>query len=154
MKITRNSGLVSIFFLVTLMLPSGLMAQKEETPSAPDKTTRASYYDFDDIRIPSELSLNKKNSIVYGTGRPKVGIMVFKGRVEPSSLAAFFQNNMQQDGWNLLSSFKYRPYLLIFLKEDRACVITITEKLFSTMAEIRVGPVEPGSVPIKGRQPH
>ena len=149
MKKTRNAGLVLILFLVTLMLPGTLMAQKEETPSTAALKGRASYYDFDDVRIPSELTLKKKDSLVYGAGRSKVGSLVFKGRVEPSSLAAFFQNNMQQDGWKLLSSFKYRPYLLIFLKEDRACVITVAEKLFSTRVEVRVGPVEPGSHPVR-----
>jgi len=152
MKIMRNSWLGIILFLVTLMLPGGLMAQKEETSSAPDKKARASYYDFEDILIPSELSLDKKNSFVYATSRSKVGILVFEGRVEPSSLATFFQNNMQKDGWSLLSSFKYRQYLLTFLKEDRACVITINEKSFTTTAEVRVGPIEPGSVAIKGTQ--
>jgi hypothetical protein len=153
MKMMRNSWLGIILFLITLMLPGGLMAQKEETSSAPDKKTRASYYDFEDILIPSELSLDKKNSLIYTTGRLKAGILVLGGRVEPASLASFFQNNMQKDGWSLLSSFKYRQYLLVFLKEDRVCVIMITEKTFSTAAEVRVGPIEQGVVAIKAPQP-
>jgi hypothetical protein len=152
MKIIRNPRVAIILFLAILMLPGSLMAQKEEASSVPDKKARASYYDFDDILIPSELSLDKKNSFVYGTSRFRVGILVFEGRVEPSSLAAFFQNNMQKDGWSLLSSFKYRQYLLTFLKEDRACVITINEKSFTTTADVRVGPIELGSLPIKGTQ--
>jgi hypothetical protein len=152
MKIIRNPGVAIILFLATLVLPGGLMAQKEETSSFSDKKARASYYDFEDILIPSELSLDKKNSFIYATSRSKVGILAFEGRVEPSSLATFFQNNMQKDGWNLLSSFKYRQYLLTFLKEDRACVITINETSFTTTTEVRVGPIEPGSLSIKGTQ--
>jgi len=153
MKMIKNSRLAVIFLLITLVLPGSLMAQKEETPSVPAAKGRASYYDFDDILIPSELSLEKKNSLVYTTGRFKAGMLVFAGRVEPSSLASFFQSNMQKDGWSLLSSFKYRQYLLVFLKEDRVCVITIREKTFSTTAEVRVGPIEQGFVTIKGPQP-
>ena len=152
MKIMRNPRVAVILFLAILVLPGSLMAQKEEPSSAPDKKTRASYYDFEDILIPSELSLDKKNSFVYATSRSKVGILVFEGRVEPASLATFFQNNMQKDGWSLLCSFKYRQYLLTFLKEDRACVITINEKSFTTTTEVRVGPIEPGSVSNKGTQ--
>jgi hypothetical protein len=152
MKISRNLGLVILLFLFALALPEGLMAQKEEPSPPPDKKTRASYYDFDDILVPSELSLDKKNSFVYASGRSKVGILIFEGRVEPSSLANFFQSNMQKDGWTLISSLKYRQYLLTFLKEDRACVISITEKSFTTTAEVRVGPIEPGSLPLKGPQ--
>ena len=152
MKIIRNPGLVFILLLVTLMLPGCMTAQKGATPSVSDKGTRASYYDFDDILIPSELSLDKKNSLVFTAGRSKVGILLFSGRVEPASLAAFYQSNMLKDGWSLLSSSKYRQYLLIFLKEERICVITIKEKTFSTAADVRVGLIEQGSPVIKGTQ--
>jgi hypothetical protein len=153
MKIIRNAGVVVIFFLVTLMLSGCMTTRKGETSPVSSKETRASYYDFDDILIPSELSLDKKYSMVYTTGRLKAGMLVFGGRVEPSSLSSFFQGNMQKDGWILLSSFKYRQYQLVFLKEDRVCVVTITEKTFSTTAEVRVGPIEQGIVAIKGPQP-
>jgi hypothetical protein len=152
MKIIRIPGVAVILFLVALMLPGCMTARKGET-SPVSKEARASYYDFDDILIPSELSLDKKNSLIYTTGRLKAGILVLGGRVEPASLASFFQNNMQKDGWSLLSSFKYRQYLLVFLKEDRVCVIMITEKTFSTAAEVRVGPIEQGVVAIKAPQP-
>lgn len=152
MKIRRKQGMAIVLFLLTLILPGGLMAEKEETSSDPDKKQRASYYDFDDILIPSELTMDKKNSFIYGTSRSKVGVLVFEGRVEPSSLANFLQNNMQKDGWRLLSIFKYREYLLNFIKEDRVCVITITEKSFSTTMEVRVGPIEEGSLATKETQ--
>ena len=152
MKIIRNAGVAVIFFLVILMLPGCMTARKGETSPVPSKETRVSYYDFDDILIPSELSLDKKNSLLFTAGRSKVGILLFSGRVEPSSLGAFFQSNMQKDGWSLLSSFKYRQHLLIFRKEERACVITITEKTFSTTVEVRVGLNEQGSPGVKGTQ--
>lgn len=153
MKIIKNPGVATILFLVILMLPGCMTSRKGVEPSPVSvKETRASYYDFEDILVPSELSLDKKNSLVFTAGRSKVGVLLFSGRVEPSSLATFFQNNMQKDGWTLLSSFQYRQYLLIFRKDERACVITITEKTFSTAAEIRVGLSEQGSSGIKGTQ--
>ncbi len=111
MRITRIQGLFVILFLLTLILPASLKAQKEESSSAQDKKQRSSYYDFEDVLIPSELTLNKKDSFVYGTNRSKAGVLIFEGRAEPISLANFFQNNMRNDGWRLIS------------KEDRACVI-------------------------------
>ncbi len=152
MKTIRIPALVTILFLAALMLPGCMTARKGEPSPVSAKETRASYYDFDDILVPSELSLDKKNSLVFTAGRSKVGILLFSGRVEPSSLAAFFQNNMQKDGWTLLSSFKYRQHLLIFRKEERACVITITETTFSTAVEVRVGLNEQGSPGVKGTQ--
>ena len=152
MKTIRIPTLVIILLLAALMLPGCMTARKGEPSPVSATETRATHYDFDDILVPSELSLDKKNSLVFTAGRSKVGVLLLSGRVEPSSLAAFFQNNMQKDGWSLLSSFKYRQYLLIFRKDERACVITITEKTFSTAAEIRVGLSEQGSSGIKGTQ--
>ncbi len=54
---------------------------------------------------------------------------------------------MQKDGWKLINSFKYREYLLNFVKEDRACVITVEEETFTTTVHIRVGPIEPAGAP-------
>jgi len=150
MKKTSSLMMLTIFSVFLLAFPPGVKAQKEGASTPQEKKQRAAYYDFDDILIPAELNLDKKNSFVYGTPQSKVGILVFGGRVEPSSLAVFFQNNMQKDGWRLLSSFKYREYMMLFLKEDRTCVITITEKSFSTNVELWVGPIEP--VQTKGPQ--
>ena len=152
MKATGRLGLVLFLLFFTFMIPGPLLAQKEEPPSPPsqEEKSRAAYHDFDDILIPSELTLDKKNSFVYGTTRSNVGILIFEGRVDPSSLSAFFRNNMQKDGWRLLSSFKYRDNLLNFLKEDRSCVITIKEKTFKTIVEVRVGPIEGAANQSKG----
>ena len=153
MKMIKNPWVVIIFLLTTLILSSCATSKKEtQAPATPATRERASYYDFEDVLIPTELTVDKKKSLIYATGKLKAGVLVLDGRVEPSSLAAFFQNNLQKDGWSLLSSFKYRQFVLIFLKEDRVCVITITEKTFSTTAEVRVGPIEQGVVTIKGAQ--
>ena len=141
-KRTRIRGAVLAILLVVLVLPGSLWAQKEEPPTSQDKKPQASYYDFDDILVPSGLTLDKKNSVVYGAGRQKVGVLIFKGRVDPLSLADFFQNNMQKDGWKLFGVFRHREYLFGFLKEDRVCVITISKRCFSTKVTVNVGPIE------------
>ena len=150
MKKSTKEGITIFFVLLILMLPGMLGAQAQETPQTPppaEQKARANYYDFDDILIPAEMNLDKKNSFVYGAAESSMGLLVFSGRVEPASLAGFFLNNMPKDGWKLLSQFKYRYFMLTFLKNDRACIITIAEKTFSTAVEIRVGPIEKGSIP-------
>ena len=151
-------------FILTLVLPCGPSAQAQaptETPAQKDaapprpveKLARAVHYDFPDVVIPSELTLDKKASFVYSTSQSKVGVLVFSGQAEPASLATFFQSNMQKDGWKLLTSFKYREYLMVFVKEDRTCVISIYDKTFSTGCEVRLGPLEPGAFTLKNADP-
>jgi len=146
----RKLGIIFLLFLLAGILPACAMIKKEGSTSASGQKSRASYYDFADILIPSELTIDKKHSFVYSTSRLKVGILTFKGRVEPDSLAVFFQNNMPRDGWRVISTLKYRETMIVFLKEDLACVITIKENIFTTFLEVRVGPIEQASSQVKG----
>ena len=143
---------VFILLFVSFILSACATTSKEGTSSA-EQRPRASYYDFEDIQIPSELTLDKKNSFVYTAARLKVGLLTFTGRVEPDSLAAFFENNLPRDGWRQASTLKFRQTMLVFLKEDRACVITVRDKTFSTALEVWVGPIDKAAGPVKGAPP-
>ncbi len=146
----RFAFVFSILFLASTLLACATTQKKEETSSPSELRPRAGYYDFEDILIPTEMTLQKKDSFVYTASRTKVGLLSFKGRVEPDSLAAFFQNNMPKDGWRPISTLKFRQTMLVFLKDDRACVITIREKLFYSYLEVWVGPIEQAISPVKG----
>ena len=145
----RLTAVFLLFFLFSV-LSACATTKKEGAPSSTEQTSRASYYDFEDILIPSEMELVKKDSFLYTTSRFKAGVLTFSGGVDPDSLAAFFQNNMAKNGWRQISTLKFRDTMLLFLKEDRACIITIKESIFSTTLGVRVGPIEQASSPAKG----
>ena len=98
------------------------------------------YYDFGDVPVPDELKVQKHDSIVFRTPDLSAGVLSFKGRVEINSLIAFFENNMMQNNWKMISSFKSPRSLLLFQKANRWCVISIAENDFSTAVEIWVAP--------------
>ncbi len=98
------------------------------------------YYDFGDVLIPSELKINKKTSFVFQTPGLSAGVLSLKGRVESTSLIAFFENNMAKDAWKKVSSFKSPRTILMFQKANRWCVINITDGDFNTSVEIWVAP--------------
>ena len=97
------------------------------------------YYDFQDVLIPRELKVDQKASFVYNTAGFSAGVLVLKGRVELESLISFFEKNMAKDNWLLISSFKSSRTIMLFQKENRWCVINITENI-STRTEIWVAP--------------
>ena len=105
--------------------------QKEESPL---------YYDFGDVPVPPELKLITKSSFVYRTQGFSAGVIVLKGRVELGSLIEFFENNMAKDNWQVVSTFKSTRTLLLFQKENRWCVINITDDTYNTHVEIWVAP--------------
>lgn len=135
--------LLSAFFLAVSGC-TGLQTQSSgPSPSASvnkDEGPVPLYYDFGDVLVPSELKINKKISFVFQTPGLSAGVLSLKGRVDGSSLIAFFENNMAKDAWKKVSSFKSPRTILMFQKENRWCVINITDGDFTTSVEIWVAP--------------
>jgi hypothetical protein len=105
-----------------------------------DKQNAPLYYDFGDVLVPRELNLDAKSSFVYHTSGFTAGVLVFESKVERTSLIEFFDNNMAKDNWRTVSAFKSPRTLLLFQKENRWCVINITDNNWDTMVEIWVAP--------------
>ena len=118
----------------TPKITDGSEAREKEAKNAP------LYYDFDDVLIPRDLKLNSKSSFVYHTSGLTAGVLVFTSKVERSSLIQFFENNMAKDNWQTVSIFKSPRTLLIFQKENRWCVINITDNNWDTLVEIWAAP--------------
>ena len=98
------------------------------------------YYDFGDVLIPRELELDTDSSFVYHTSGFTAGILAFKSKVELASMIEFFENNMAKDNWKAVGTFKSPRTLLLFQKENRWCVINITDNRWDTLVEIWVAP--------------
>ncbi len=111
-----------------------------ESPSWP----RAKFYVFEDIPVPSELSVQPKNSNVFQSGQLKMGFLTLRGRVNSNSVLNFFVAALPREGWRLKGQFRYNRSLLIFDKPDKICVILIKEATYYTYVEIYVSPVSGG----------
>lgn len=114
--------------------------QQVQPAAEPQKEESPLYYDFGDVAVPPELKLISKSSFVYRTQGFSAGVIVLKGAVELGSLIAFFENNMAKDNWQAVSTFKSTRTLLLFQKDNRWCVINITDDNYSTHVEIWVAP--------------
>ena len=98
------------------------------------------YYDFGDVLIPKELKIDKGSSFIYSAPGFSAGVLALSGRVNVSSLCSFFEENMAKDNWKLVVSFKSPRTVMLFQKENRWCVINITDGKFTTEVEIWVAP--------------
>jgi hypothetical protein len=123
-------------------LPKG-QGEKLSAQTGPMPVT----YDFKDILVPAELSLNRKKSLVYSTPSFAAGVLVFEGYVNGDSLVTFFTKNMADKGWTLKSSFRYGRTILNFEKGERSCLINIAESSLSTQVEIWVAPQVTAAMP-------
>jgi len=154
----RHRRLMGIVMAVVMLIIGGCAGSGikggEPTPAAQkDKGPVPLYYDFGDVLVPSELKVDKDASFVFRTPGFSAGVMALKGRVEINSLIDFFHNNMTKDNWKLVSYFKSRRTIMLFNKENRWCVINITEGDFTTYAEIWVSPTTLDSGSVMGTDP-
>ena len=137
---------ISIFTIAVVFLVGGCssLSKKDNKATAPASKTgtavAAKYYDFGDVLVPNELKVDKKSSFVYNTSGFSAGVLVLKGRIESSSLISFFETNMANDNWSIISSFKSERTMLLFQKAHRWCVMSITDETFNTHVEIWVAP--------------
>lgn len=144
----RKTGIIGLAMVLTLgMTLSGCTALQSrgqaggtDTVAAQGKDAAPLYYDFGDVLIPSEMKIDKKASFVYRAPGFSAGVLSLRGRVDSASLIGFFENNMVKDNWQMVSSFKSVRSILLFHKDNRWCVVNVTEKDIYTYAEIWVAP--------------
>ena len=139
-------GLAAVMGMTFVAGCSGLKRRDgtaaDEAKGTPTVTSKDIYLDFDDVLIPEDMPRDKERTFVFRIGALAAGVLALKGRVEPETLIAFFESNMSRDNWKTASSFRSPRSLLIFEKDERWCIITITEDDFDhkTRVEIWVSP--------------
>ena len=141
-----------MIFLITIVFSTGgcsSTSKKEDNATAPasspNAVASAQYYDFDDVLVPEKLKVDKKSSFTYKTEEFTAGVLVLRGRVETGSLISFFETNMVNDNWSIISSFKSKRTMLLYQKAHRWCVINITDGEYNTFVEIWVAPTTKGT---------
>lgn len=112
----------------------------KETRIAP---TLLKSYKFEDIPIPSGMTLNRKESFIYETGTTKAGLLVYEGKGKIERLSNFFKHQMPNYKWKLVSNFEIYNVMLSFIKEGWSSIIYIIPQQDEILRiEIRVGPIE------------
>jgi hypothetical protein len=112
----------------------------DSSSNATGQKTATVYYDFDDVIVPSEMKVIKKETFVYGTIGLKAGVLALKGRIDLASLVEFFEDNMKKDNWLMVSQIKTPYILMLFHKENRWCVIALHEETYYTYTRIWLAP--------------
>lgn len=147
-------GLIFLAASALLVLTAGCSTFSSSQPDTGGMATVATNstlsqasatYDFQDIGVPSEMSLQNDKSFIMQTPQVKAGTLVYTGWVDPLSLFDYYRDSMPQDGWEPLSHFKYGHFLFVFQKPEKVCVIRINKGRFSTQLDIWVSPSMPST---------
>ncbi|MBW2038534.1 MAG: hypothetical protein JRI46_02920 [Deltaproteobacteria bacterium] len=100
------------------------------------------YSEFKDVMIPPDMELDRNESLVYESHNLRMGVLYYSGRAELPEVVDFFKENMKNDGWELLNSFRHKTYILNFVKKGRNCIITVEKKGGKADIQIWMGPLQ------------
>ena len=65
---------------------------------------RSARSEFEDIPVPKGLALDADKSTIIESPTVKAARLIYKGRIEPGSLAAAMRSTLEANGWRTLSS--------------------------------------------------
>jgi len=141
----------TIFLALMIFILSGCWANKSPEPEPfepvseseepkPRETAAHGYYDFEDIPIPKEMSIDRDDSILFESQGIKAGMLTYSGRVDSNSLFNYFLSALPNEGWDLLSYIKYGTQIQTFAKDDRLCIIRIIDGRLRTELQIWISP--------------
>ena len=108
-------------------------------------TPRAVRSEFEDIPVPRGLTYQHNDSTVIETPNVKAGRHIYRGRLEPESLASAIRNTLEANGWRHVSSTKSSAIgtTQVYEKGGDSLQVRLWEGLWSwyTYAEYTTGRV-------------
>ena len=148
--ILKNARSLILPFLLLMLFPScSAFTGGDTDPSTPPPPDYI-YYEFPDVPIPRDLSREENDTFIVDSPPLKSGVMVFSGSYDRSILLDFFMAAMPNNGWTMRSVFKAPRSMLIYTKNNRYCVISLSTSYFiKTRAEIWMTTVDSsGTAPV------
>ena len=94
--------------------------------------------EFEDIPVPSGLTLDWSKSTVIESPSLKAARLVYKGRVEPGSLGVVYRTTLEANGWHHLSSTtsSEKSTTQVYEKSGNSLHVLIYEGFYYTWVEV------------------
>jgi hypothetical protein len=103
--------------------------------SSPPQPQRS---EFEDIPVPKGLTLDLSKSTVIESPTVKAARLLYKGRLEPESLAVAFRTTLEANGWHHLSSMtsEDKGITQVYDKGGNSLQVMIYEGIYYTWVEV------------------
>ena len=103
--------------------------------SSPPQPQRS---EFEDIPVPKGLTLDLGKSTVIESPTVKAARLLYKGRVEPESLAVAFRTTLEANGWRHLSSMTSaeKGITQVYDKSGNSLQVMIYEGIYYTWVQV------------------
>jgi len=106
-------------------------------------TPRQVRTDFEDIPVPKGLTYQADDSTIVETPNVKAVRQVYRGRLEPESLATAIRSTLEANGWRHVSSTRSRDHgaTQVYEKDGDSLQVQVSEGIWYTYAEYSTGRV-------------
>ena len=103
--------------------------------SSPPKQAHS---EFEDIPVPSGLTLDWNKSTVIESPSVKAARLVYKGRIQPDSLGTAFRTTLEANGWRHLTSStsSEKGTTQVYEKTGNSLQVLIYEGIYYTWVEV------------------
>lgn len=93
---------------------------------------------YPDIELPSDMELEKDESMTIRTDSFVGGILNFRGRIEIQSLKNFIIASMQRNKWKVVGEASSEQIMLAFTKPNKTCMVVIKEDMGGALGKTHV----------------
>ena len=123
--------------LVAAIAASLLLGACATTSQRPVRT------EFEDIPVPKGLDYRADDSNLIETPTVKAVRFVYRGRLEPESLATAIRSTLEANGWRHVSSTRTSQHgaTQVYEKEGDSLQVQVSEGIWFTYAEYTTGRV-------------
>ena len=121
-------SLFLILFIITIHSCAGDSLLPVKGPEG-DPSTELSLAEFDDLPIPLNSKLDKKESIIFSKKDGWLGRLTFDTSEKQIDVFDFFRNELPKFGWKKLSEISSETSILNYQNKSRLALIQISENL-------------------------
>src|SRR5215470_2125054 len=118
-----------------LVILSTIVLTLTACASSPPRAQRS---EFEDIPVPKGLTLDLNKSSVIESPTVKAARLLYKGRVEPESVAVAFRTTLEANGWRHVSSITSadKGITQVYDKAGNSLQVMIYEGVYYTWVEV------------------
>ena len=132
--------LVSCAQLESITNPGGSTVSNDDISIDAEPTQEDVLNQFSDVAFPPETYLDLTKSVVVGSDENWFGQIYFNSGLDANSVFSYFKEHMPDTGWFLIMEQQGNQVFLVYEKDLRTAIISISRKRSGAETILAVAP--------------
>ena len=132
--------LVSCAQLESITNPGGSTVSNDDISIDAEPTQEDVLNQFSDVAFPPETYLDLTKSVVVGSDENWFGQIYFNSGLDANSVFSYFKEHMPDTGWFLIMEQQGNQIFLVYEKDLRTAIISISRKRSGAETILAVAP--------------